>query len=188
MPRAAELRTGMVVAIDGKPYIVRQVQAHNPTARGASTLYKVRLNHARTGQKLDQSFRGDDLLTEVDFQRRAVQYLYQDAEGHTFMDVGDYSQYTLPESQLDNVTPFLVDNAEGYTALLLEDACIGIEPPGTVELTIVETAPALKAASQSARTKAAKLETGLEIQVPEYLTEGEVIRINTATREFVSRA
>ncbi len=188
MPKAAELKSGMVVAIDAKPYIVRHVQAHNPTARGASTLYKVRLNHAQTGQKLDQSFKGDELLSEVDFQRRAVQFLYQDADGYTFMDEADYTQHTLSAEQLENVTPFLLDNASGYSALIVEDRCVAIEPPGTVNLKVVETAPALKGASQSARSKPAVLESGLEIQVPEYLAEGEVVKVNTATREFISRA
>lgn len=188
MPKASELRSGMVVAIDGAPYIVRQVQAHNPTARGATTLYKARLHHARSGQKLDQSFKGDDFLAEVDFRRRAVQYLYADTDGYTFMDVEDYAQHTLPEEQLGDVLPFLTENATGFTALLIEDACVGIEAPGTVELEIIETAPAMKGASQSARSKPATLSTGLEIQVPEYLAPGELIRVNTQTREFVSRA
>ena len=188
MPKAAELKSGMVVEIDGKPYIVRQVQAHNPTARGASTLYKVRLNHAQSGQKLDQSFKGDDMLAEVDFRRRQVQYLYKDADGYTFMDSEDSSQYTLNPEQLENVPPFLVDNAEGYTALIVEDVCVGIDPPGTVELCVTQTAPAIKGASQSARSKTAVLESGLEIQVPEYLAEGETVKVNTLTREFISRA
>lgn len=188
MPKASELKSGMVIALHGKPYIVRQVQAHNPTARGAATLYKLRLNHAQSGQKLDQSFKGDEQLSEVDFRRRAVQYLYADGDGYTFMDSEDYSQYTLSAEQLDNVTPFLVDNAEGYTALIVEDVCVGIDPPASVELDIRETAPAMKAASQSARSKPAILSTGLEVQVPEYLSEGERIKLNTATREFISRA
>lgn len=188
MPRAAELKAGMVVAVDGKPYIVRQVQAHNPTARGATTLYKARMSHASTGQKLEQAFKGDDMLEDVDFRRRQVQYLFQDADGYTFMDSEDYSQFAMPAEQLENVLPFLTDNAEGFTALIIDEACVGIEPPGTVDLVIEETAPAMKGASQSARTKTAKLSTGLEIQVPEYLAEGETIRVNTQTREFVSRA
>ncbi len=188
MPKAAELRAGMVVEIDGQPYIVRQVQAHNPTARGATTLYKTRLNHARTGQKTDHSFKGDEYLPDVDFRRRAVQYLYADGDEHTFMDTQDYSQFALGADQLEDVLPFLTDNAEGFTALIVEDACVGIEAPGTVEMEIIETPPAMKGSSQSARSKTAKLASGLEIQVPEYLAEGERIRVNTQTREFVSRA
>ncbi len=188
MPKASELRSGMVVEVDGKPYIVRQVQAHNPTARGATTLYKARMTHAQSGQKLEQSFKGDDLLPDVDFRRRGVQFLYSDADGYTFMDGEDYSQHTLAADALDNVLPFLTENAAGFTALIIDDVCVGIEPPGTVELEITETAPALKGASQSARSKPATLSTGLEIQVPEYLAEGEKIKVNTQTREYVSRA
>ncbi len=188
MARAAELKAGMVVDIDGQPYIVRQVQAHNPTARGASTLYKTRLNHAGTGQKLDRSFKGDEILPDVDFRRRAVQFLYADADGYTFMDVEDYNQYSLNAEQLEDVIPFLSDGAAGFTALIVEDACVGIDPPATIEMEIVETSPAMKGASQSARTKTAKLASGLEIQVPEYLAEGERVKINTTTREYMSRA
>lgn len=188
MPKASDLKSGMVVKFDSKPYIVRQVQAHNPTARGASTLYKVRMNHAQTGQKLDHSFKGDEMLSDVDFLRRNVQFLYAYGDEYTFMDGEDYSQYTLNAEQLANVTPFLIENAEGYTALIVEGACVGIDPPSTVALVITETAPAMKGSSQSARTKTAKLSTGLEIQVPEYLAEGESVKLNTNTREFVSRA
>lgn len=188
MPKAAELRAGMVIEVDGQPYIVRQVQAHNPTARGATTLYKTRMNHARSRQKLDASFKGDDFLPEVDFRRRPVQFLYADGEAYTFMETADYTQHTLDADQIDDILPFLTENADGFTALILEDACVGIEAPGSIEMNIIETAPAMKGASQSSRSKTAKLETGLEIQVPEYLASGERIRINTATREYLSRA
>lgn len=188
MPKASELKAGMVVDIEGQPYIVRRVQAHNPTARGASTLYKSVLNHAGTGQKLERSFKGDEWLTDVDFRRRNVQYLYSDGESYTFMDCEDYNQFSLAADQLENVLPFLTDGAGGFIALIVEDVCVGIDPPPTVELEIVETAPAMKGASQSARTKTAKLASGLEIQVPEYLSEGERVKVNTATWEFMSRA
>lgn len=188
MPKASEIKTGMVVDVDGQPYVVKQVHAQNPSARGAATLYKMRLNHAGTGQKLDRSFKGDDMLPDIDFQRRAVQFLYSDAEGYTFMDVEDYNQYSLTAEQLEDVTPFLTDGAAGFIALLVEDACVSVEAPASVEMVIVETSPAMKGASASARTKTAKLASGLEIQVPEYLAEGERVKVNTASREFMSRA
>ncbi|MDX1497305.1 MAG: elongation factor P-like protein YeiP [Salinisphaeraceae bacterium] len=188
MPKAAELKSGMVVDIDGQPYIVKQVSAHNPTARGASTLYKTRLNHASTGQKLERSFKGDEMLADVDFRRRAAQYLFSDGSSYTFMDAEDYSQYQLDPEQVEDIVPFLTDGGGGFTALIVEDQCVAVEPPSSIELEIVETAPAMKGASQSARTKTARLSTGLEIQVPEYLAEGERVKVNTATREFMSRA
>lgn len=188
MPKASELKSGMVVDVDGQPYVVRQVHAQNPSARGAATLYKTRLNHAGTGQKLDRSFKGDEFLADVDFQRRSVQYLYSDGESYTFMDVADYNQHSLGADQLEEVIPFLTDGAGGFMALLVEGVCVAVEPPPSVEMEIIETAPAMKGASQSARTKTAKLASGLEIQVPEYLAEGERVKINTGTREFMSRA
>lgn len=188
MPKASELKSGMIVQVRDQPHIVKQVQANNPSARGASTIYKVRFNHASTGQKLDESFKGDDFLAEVDFQRRQVQFSYIDGDAYVFMDNEDYSQYQLDGDKIDEVTPFLTDGLSGITALLVEGQCVSVQLPMIVEMPIVETPPALKAASASARNKPAKLPTGLEIQVPEYLAEGEMIKINTETREFVSRA
>lgn len=188
MPKASNLKSGMIVRVREQPHIVKKVQANNPSARGAATLYKVRFNHVSTGQKLDESFKGGDFLPEVDFQRRAVQFSYKDGDAYVFMDNEDYSQYQLDGNQLEEVTAFLGDGLTGITALLVEDACVAVQLPTVVEMPIVETPPAMKAASASSRNKTAKLPTGLEIQVPEYLSEGEMIKINTETREFVSRA
>ena len=188
MPKASELKAGMIVELGGAPHVVQTVQASSPSARGAATLYKVRFAHAQTGQKRDESLKGDDLLPDVDFERRAVQYLYREGDALTFMDVETYAQHALDADQLDDVLPFLVDGMEGLTALIVEDRCVGITVPQIVELEVVETAPAMKGASQSARTKPATLNTGLEIQVPEYLAEGERVKVNTQTRSFQSRA
>lgn len=188
MPKASELKSGMIVLVRQQPHIVKQVQANNPSARGAATLYKVRFNHASTGQKLDESLKGDDFLPDVDFQRRSVQFSYMDGNAYVFMDDEDYSQYPLEPDALGDSKAFLTDGLSGITALLVEGQCVAVQLPVVVEMPIVETPPAMKAASASARNKPAKLPTGLEIQVPEYLEEGEVIKINTETREFVSRA
>lgn len=188
MPKASELKSGMVVQFKDAPYIVRKVQAHNPTARGASTLYKARLNHAVSGQKQDVSFKGDDLLPDVDYQRRAVQFLFRDGDGSTFMDKGDYTQYTLSDEQLESALPYLTEDLDGLSAVLIADVCVSILLPAAVELTITSTAPAMKSASATSRTKAAVLSTGLEVQVPEYLGEGEVIRIATEDGSFLGRA
>ena len=149
MPKASELKSGMVVQYKDAPYLVRKVQAHNPTARGAATLYKARLNHAVTGQKMDASFKGDDLLPDVDYQRRAVQFLYRDGDGCTFMDREDYAQYTLSEDQLETVLPYLTEDLEGMFAVIIEAACVSIILPASVDLPIVETPPAMKSASCS---------------------------------------
>lgn len=123
MPKASNLKSGMIVRVREQPHIVKKMQANNPSARGAATLYKVRFNHVSTGQKLDESFKGEDFLPEVDFQRRAVQFSYKDGDAYVFMDNEDYSQYQLDGDQLEEVTSFLGDGLTGITALLVEDAC-----------------------------------------------------------------
>ncbi len=188
MPKAAELKRGHVVEINGAPHAVKQVEAKSPSSRGAATLYKVRFNNLLTGQKYDGSYKGDDLLKDIDCARRAVQYSYRDGEMLVFMDAEDYSQYTLNVETLEAQLPYLSDGLEGAVALLVDAQAVTIELPQSVELEIVETAPGIKGASATGRTKPAMLTTGLEVQVPEYLEIGERIKINTGDGKFISRA
>lgn len=188
MPKASELKKGAVVEINGAPYIVKQIESRSPSSRGAQTIYKIRFNNAQTGQKLDESCKADEIFTSIDLIRRQVQYLYQDGDMFTFMDIEDYSQYTLGKDQLEDDLGYLTDGLEGVQVLIVDDRVLGIELPQTVNLEIVETAPGIKGASATNRTKPAKLVTGLEVQVPEYIESGEVIKINTDTGKFMSRA
>lgn len=188
MPKASELKSGMVVEVKGQPHIVKTVQANSPSARGAGMIYKVRFNHAATGQKVDDSLRSDDFLPEVDFLRRQVSFLYKDGEEFTFMDGEDYSQYTLSSEQMGDQAGFLTDGLTGIMALLVDGECIAAQLPEVVELIVVETVPGMKSASANARTKPAKLSTGIEVQVPEFIEEGETLRVNTLTQEYMSRA
>ncbi len=188
MPKASDLKKGSVVEINDQPYVVMQIDVQNPSARGASTLYKVRFNHARTKQKLEQGFKGDDFLKEVELIKRNVQFSYMDGDDYVFMDNEDYQQFTINGAELADVAGYISESLEGMIALLIDDELLGIELPQTVALTITDTAPAIKGASATSRTKPATLSTGIEIQVPEYLTSGEVIKVNTATGKFMSRA
>jgi len=106
----------------------------------------------------------------------------------TFMDSEDYSQYTLNTDVLEEQLGYITEDLEGMIALLVDGEIVGIEIPQTVILEITDTAPELKGASATARTKPATLSTALEIQVPEYLKTGERIRVNTANAKFLSRA
>ena len=124
----------------------------------------------------------------MEFERRAVQYLFQDTDACTFMDNENYEQYSLDNTAIEEERRYLDDGLEGITALVADGAVLGIELPATVAMEVIDTAPAMKAASSSARTKPATLKTGLVVQVPEYLTTGERIKINTVTGEFISRA
>ncbi len=188
MPKASDLKKGSIVELDGEIYVVRQLEAKSPSSRGAATLYKVRFAHVRSKQKRDESFKGDDMLPEVAFEKRAVQFSYQDGDLYTFMDAEDYSQYSLGADDLDEQLPYISEGLEGLSVLLVEGQVIGLELPQSVDMEIVDTAPAIKGASASARTKPATLTSGLEVQVPEYLAVGEMIKVNTATGKFMSRA
>jgi elongation factor P len=188
MPRASELKRGDVVAINGQPFIVKQVEAKSPSSRGAQTLYKVRFNNATSGQKLDESFTGDDLLKQVDFSRRTVQYLYQEDQSYVFMDLDDFSQHSLDHDTLEDQIPFLEDSLEGVFGLFIEGRLVAIDLPPHVIQTVVDTPPAIKGASANSRTKPATTHTGLIIHVPEYLECGELVKINTETGKFMSRA
>ena len=186
--KASELKRGAAVSIDGNTYMVREVHVQSPSSRSGNTLYKVLYRNVLTRQKLEQSYRGDDDVQDVSFERRPVQLLYRQADACTFMDLGDYQQYTLDNQAIAGELPYLVDGLEGVNALISEGAMLGIELPAAVDLDIVECAPGIKGASASARSKPAMLSTGLVVQVPEYISPGERVRVNTATGEFMARA
>ena len=188
MAKASDLKRGMVVEINSVPHVVKQVDAKSPSSRGASTLYKIRFTNLKTGQKLDESLKGDDFFKDADLVRAKVQFSYMDGDNYIFMNMEDYSQYSLIREELEDQIHYLTEGLEGIVALLIDDAVLGIELPSSVVLAIVETAPAIKGATASGRTKTARLVTGIEIQVPEYLETDELIKVNTESGKFMSRA
>jgi elongation factor P len=188
LPKASDLKKGMIIDIDGDPHIIRQIEATSPSSRGAVTIYKVRFSNLKTQQKLDSSFKGDEYLKEADCIRVTVQYSYLDGETYYFMDMADYTQYAINGDQLEGHLPYLIEQQEDIIALIMEGNLVGIELPQSVNLVVVDTPPAVSGSSATNRTKTAKLSTGLEIQVPEYLELGETVKVHTVTGKFISRA
>jgi elongation factor P len=188
MLKASNLKKGNVVAISQQIYMAKHIDVKTPSARGALTLYKVRLMNVQNGQKLDQTFKGNDTLEDVELCRRPVQYIYKEGDLYTFMDTEDYNQYTLGGKTLDDQTMWLIDNLDGITALLNDGKIISIELPQSIELDITDTAPAIKGATATGRTKPATLSNGVVVQVPEYMEIGERVKANTETGKFMSRA
>ncbi|MFC1589607.1 elongation factor P-like protein YeiP [Pseudomonadota bacterium] len=186
--KANEIKRSSVFRTDGKNIVVKKVFVQSPHSRGGSTLYKVTGQEIGSGQKFERSFKGDEIVEDIEVTRHAIQLLYRDAEGCTFMDTDSYEQYTLTDESIEDELPFLSEGLEGVSALISDDQILGIELPANVTLEITECSPAMKAASSSARTKPATLSTGLVVQVPEYLAIGQSIKVNTETREFMSRA
>ncbi len=188
MINTSDLKKGDVVKIDGDPHIVETIKVQTPSARGAVTLYKIRFRNLATKRKVDQSLHGDDLFDEADFERRPVQYLYGDDASITFMDLQDYSQFTLTKEDLEEEWPYLTEGVEGLISISSEGRVLGIQVPTFVNLEIVETRPSVKGGSVTARNKPATLSTGLVIQVPEYMATGEIVRVDTRTGEYASKA
>ncbi|MFN2308865.1 MAG: elongation factor P-like protein YeiP [Gammaproteobacteria bacterium] len=186
--KASELKRGLVLSVDGRNIFIKDVQVQTASSRSGNTLYKARGYEVVSRQKFERSFKGDEVVIGVDFERRGVQFLYRDPDGCTFMDKESYEQYTLGSATLEDELAYLTDGLDGINALIADGGILGVELPASVSLEIVECAPAMKAASASARSKPATLSTGLVVQVPEYLTPGESIKVNTQTGEFMSRA
>jgi elongation factor P len=182
-----ELKKGMVVQIDGQNILIKSVQVQSPSSRSGSTLYKVTGRNVVSKQKFEKTYKGDENVDSVDFIRRAVQLLYRDGDGCTFMDVETYEQYIMAEEDLADELPYIVDGQEDINALIVDGALLGIELPTTVVLEIIDCSPGIKGASASARSKPATLSTGLVVQVPEYLSLGESIKVNTDSGEYISR-
>ncbi|HTQ99343.1 MAG TPA: elongation factor P-like protein YeiP [Candidatus Acidoferrum sp.] len=188
MPRASDLKNGLVIDINGIPHLVKQIEVKSPSARGAATLYKIRYTNMQSGQKLDETYKGDDMLKDADCEKVPVQYSYHDGDNWVFMNTNDYSQYELSNEVMEDFSPFISEGLEGIIGLLMDGKLLTLILPAAVELEIVETVPEMKGASATSRTKPAKLGTGLEIQVPEYLEQGEVVRVSTSTGKYLSRA
>ena len=188
MPKASELKKGMVIEVEGMPHSVKQIEARSPSSRGAVTIYKVRFLNLQNGTKLDSSFKGSEILSQANFDRVPIQYSYCDAEIFYFMNTDNFNQYELTRDQLTEQLPFLTEQQENIFALISNEQILTIELPQSVDLLINDTPPAISGSSATNRTKTATLSTGLEIQVPEYLKPGDLIKVNTITGKYISRA
>jgi elongation factor P len=185
---AKDIKRGHIVNYHGAPCMIETINVQSPSARGAATFYKYRARNLITKQKVDITLRGGDSLPEADFQRHPLKFMYADpAEAH-FLDQTTYEQYSLPRDDLSEELQYLTEDLEGVQALIHNDQCVGIQLPLTVELKVVQCDPGIKGASATSRTKPATLETGLIVQVPEYLVSGERIKVDTRTGEYLSRA
>ena len=186
--KACDLKKQSIILINNDPHTVEQIQVQTPSARGGATLYKVRFRNVRTKGKVDQPLKGDDALQEASLESRDVQYLYENGGLYAFMDLESYDQFELSAADLENELPYLIDDLEGIKAMISDEKVLCIRMPDVVELPITECDPSIKGASATSRTKPATCSTGLIVQVPEYIGPDEVIRVDTRTGEFLSRA
>lgn len=185
---AKDIKTGTVVVHEGNPVIIQGISVQSPSARGAATLYKFRARNVLTRNKVDITLKGTDVLNEADFSRRDVQMMYTDATHLHLMDKEDFQQYELSLDDVEEELPYMTEGLDGIRALIYNDACVGLDLPAAVELAITQCDPGVKGNSATSRTKPATLETGLVVHVPEYIKEGERVKVDTRTGSFLSRA
>ncbi len=187
MINAGDLKRGQVLQLEDAPCIVLDVSFQSPTARGGNTLVKTKYRNLMTGQVLNKTFKAGDKLDEADFTRRKGQFLYENGELGVFMDQESYEQYEIDGDMYETVKGYLLEGGE-VSLGIFNDLVVSLETPQVVELTVTETAPALKNATATAQTKEAILETGISVQVPGYLESGEKVKIDTRECRFISRA
>ncbi len=155
--KASDLKKGLVLDIDGRSILVRDLDIQSPSSRSGSTLYKVRGVDIVSKQKYENRFKGDENIDTVEFSRRPVQFLFQDGDMSTFMDKETFEQYMLNTADIADELRYLGEDLDGILAMIADDNILGIELPSTVVLEITDTAPGMKAASASSRTKPATL-------------------------------
>ncbi|MBM3998120.1 MAG: translation elongation factor EF-P [Planctomycetes bacterium] len=185
---AKEIKPGVVVVYGGNPIMVASVFVQTPSARGAATLYKFRGRNLVTRQKADFTLKGADALPVADFEKRPVKLMYADPTHMHLLDQTDFNAYAIALEDVEEERPYVTESLDGMFALVYNGECVGIQLPAAVELTVTECDPGVKGNSATGRTKPATVETGLIVQVPEYLSSGERIKVDTRSGEYLSRA
>lgn len=188
MPRASEVKRGFVMEYDGRVWAVRDLSRSTPTARGGGTLFRFKIEAIPGGDRQELTLKGDDMVRGADLVRRLSTFSYRDGDEFVFMDDEDFSQYTLNLVAMGDAAGYITDGLAGIYVLLIEGVPVAIQLPQSVELEVTDTAPVMKGATASRSAKPATTETGLEVMVPDYVTPGERIKVNTESGEFMGRA
>lgn len=184
MYSVAQLKPGVAITLDGEPYVVTKSEFSKQARQGGNN--KTTLRNLKTGANIQRTFSGNDKAEPADLQRARCQYLYDDGNKCHFMHNETYEQFEIGDEMLGDQKLMLLENSEA-SVLFYEGAPIGVELPPKVELKVVETPPGVKGDTAQGGSKPATLETGLVIQVPLFVNEGDVIRINTAEQSYVER-
>lgn len=184
MYTASDLRKGLKIVIDNEPYIIIDFQFSKP-GKGQA-LYRCKLKNMITGIIIDKTYRSIDTFQPADLEEKKMQFLYKQGEQYCFMDMETYDQVFLTEEQVGEKKNFLADNVE-VEVLFFEGRAIDINLPNFVDLKVIKSEPWVRGDSVSSNTKPVTLETGYVIRVPTFIQEGEKIRVDTRTGEYVTR-
>lgn len=181
----SDFKNGLTILVDGEPYQIIWFQNHKPGKGGA--VMRTKMRHLRKGGIIERTFKSGERFEEVSLERHKKQFLYTAGNDYVFMDMETYEQVNFPKDKLGGNVSFLTENLE-VDAVYLDNEFIGIELPISVELKVAQTVPGIKGDSVSNMMKPATLETGAEIQVPLFIKEGDRIKVDTRTGEYLERA
>jgi len=182
---ATQMRPGMVIKHNNDLHSVFSVEHRTPGNLRA--FIQAKLRNLRTGAMFEHRFRSSDAIEKITVDETKMEYLYQDGDSYVFMNTENYEQLYLNKDVLGDAVDYLTPNLE-ISVEFFDNKPVGVELPQTVDLKIVETEPGLKSATASSVTKPAKTETGLVVQVPPFINEGETIRVDTSEGAYLSRA
>jgi elongation factor P len=188
VPKASEIKRNTAINYDGKTYIVSDIERSVPQGRAGGSLYRMRMYDVVTGSKMDETFKDSDMLNLADLVRKPAMFSYIDGDEYVFMDTADYTPYNLDRESIADEILFINEATDGIHVVIVNDVPVALDLPAHVELEVVETDPSIKGGSATSRTKPAVLSTGLTVQVPEYISTGDKVRVNVEERKFVSRA
>lgn len=181
-----ELRKGMAIEMDDSPFIVVEYEQRKMQQR--APVMRIKFRELTTGRLVDRTFSGYDVDFKLaDVERRSAEYIYQDDNLYYFMDTASYEQFPLSDTQITDALQFLVEQTE-VDLVLFRDNPVAIELPITVNLEVAETVPGVRGDTAQGGTKPATLQTGLVVQVPLFVNQGELIKVDTRTGQYLSRA
>ena len=180
-----EFKNGLTIEVDGELWRVVEFQ-HVKPGKG-SPFVRSKLKNLRTGAVQEKTFRAGEKVNQAQIDRKKMQYLYADGDNYVFMDTNTYEQLELPGSQIEEELKYMKENMV-VSIIMFGTETLGVELPNTVDLEVKETEPGIKGDTSSGGSKPATMETGLVVQVPFFVSEGDVLTINTSDGTYISRA
>lgn len=184
MINATQIRKGMIIKLEGQLY--RVVEAVHVAPGNWKACVQTKLRHLKNQNLIDYRFRSEDRVEQAILEEVPMEFLYRDGHEYIFMNLESFEQLSLNEELIGDSVNYLVPNVV-FTIEMHEGKPVGVKPPITVDLKVIKTEPYLKGATQSASNKPATLETGLTITVPQFIKEGDIVRIDTREDKYVER-
>jgi elongation factor P len=180
----SDIRKGLKIMMDGAPYTVVEFQFVKPGKGAAFTRTKVK--NLLTGAVLERNFRSGEKFEPANVETKTMQYLYKEADSFVFMDTSTYDQVQIPETTIGDSSDFMPENIN-VEVLFFKERAVGVTLPNFIEQPIVSTEPGFRGDTATGSTKPAKISTGASINVPLFISEGDIVKIDTRTGEYLER-